>query len=208
MAERPERPNATHEPEPERRGFFSKVSSVAMGAGLIGGYGAFAAIAGRFMYPAKPDDGAWTFVSDVRSMRPGDSLLFRSPAGETINVTRKGPGATGEAFVALSSVCPHLGCQVHWEPHNDRYFCPCHNGVFDAAGRATEGPPAEAGQTLSTFPLKVEGGMLFIRISSDTITADADSRGEVIERVDGVHGPGHDPCLVADRRPRFGRKRA
>lgn len=70
-------------------------------------------------------------------------------------------------FAALSSTCPHLGCQVQWQPQHGRFLCPCHNGAFDASGRAIQGPPADAGQFLSSFPLKIEEGLLLIEVPTD-----------------------------------------
>ena len=61
-------------------------------------------------------------------------------------------------FHAYSSLCPHLGCRVRWEDDNHRFFCPCHRGVFDENGVATEGPPADAGQRLAEVPLRVDEG--------------------------------------------------
>jgi len=90
-------------------------------------------------------------------------------------------------------VCPHLGCQVHWEPQNDRFFCPCHNGVFSPDGVATAGPPAEAGQSLLEYPLKVEGNLLFIEVAQSVL---AKGPGR-LEKPCGPPGPGHDPCLYA-----------
>ena len=92
----------------------------------------------------------------------GESLEFEAPTGVKIVIARRGTDGTVDDFVALSSTCPHLGCRVHWEPHNNRFFCPCHNGVFDPQGKAVEGPPAAAGQDLPEYPLRVESGLLFI----------------------------------------------
>jgi len=49
----------------ERRAFLKKASTAAMVAGLAGGYGGFAAIAGRYLYPAKSDDVMWQFVQET-----------------------------------------------------------------------------------------------------------------------------------------------
>src|SRR5262245_15424795 len=35
---------------------------------------------------------------------------------------------------ALSSICPHLGCPVDFDPSSDRYRCPCHNSSFTIDG--------------------------------------------------------------------------
>ena len=111
-----------------------------------------------------------SFLTTVATLKPGESLTYRAPSGERITVTRRRDSADGTAFAALSSTCPHLGCQVHWEPQNQRFFCPCHNGAFDADGTATQGPPADAGQSLVAYPLKVEGGLLYLEVPVETLS--------------------------------------
>lgn len=180
--------------ETERRKFLTTSSKALMVAGLAGGYGAFAAVAGRFLYPAKSSEKRWVFVAEELSLAVGDSILFRGPSGEQINVTRQARGTGADDYTALSSTCPHLGCQVHWEPQNERYFCPCHNGTFDPQGVGTGGPPGDAGQSLPRYDLKVENGMLFIGVSMSTLVADQ-GEGEVIDASNQISGPGHDPCL-------------
>jgi Rieske Fe-S protein len=156
-----------------RRAFLARSTWLAMTGGLAAGYGAFAAILARYLYPARPRQTAWLFVTDVASMRVGDSLVFRTPEGAPAAIARHaGSGAVSD-FIALSSTCPHLGCQVHWEANNDRFFCPCHNGIFDRSGKATAGPPADAGQSLLRYPLKVEGGLLFIEVPTEQLARQA-----------------------------------
>ncbi|NIP14431.1 MAG: Rieske 2Fe-2S domain-containing protein [Pseudomonadales bacterium] len=194
-----------------RREFLSRASGMAMAAGLVGGYGAFGAIAGRFLYPARPDAGVWQFVVDLGQLRSGDSLLYRGPTGETINITRLAENGDADDFIALSSTCPHLGCQVHWEPQNDRYFCPCHNGVFDPAGAGVSGPPGDAGQSLPRYPLRVDGNLLFIQVpTTQLVNNDAadEPRGELLDREECGSAPGHDPCLSPLARGRKGPERA
>lgn len=154
-------------PPPDRRSF---LATGAMAGGLIAGYGAFAAIAGRFLYPARSASTEWLFVLDLRSMKIGESTVYRTPTGATVAVARTGGAGTDADFLALSSTCPHLGCRVHWEGQNNRFFCPCHNGAFDPSGKATSGPPAEAGQSLLRYPLKVEKGLLYIQVPVETLS--------------------------------------
>ena len=180
---------------PDRRRFLSAASGAAMAAGLAGGYGAFGLIAGRFLYPARPDDRQWQFVVEASQLAIGEALLYRGPAGETINIARQGGDGSVEDFIALSSTCPHLGCQVHWEAHAERFFCPCHNGIFDAQGKGTGGPPGDAGQSLPRYPLKIENGLLFIEVPVPQL-ADAEAKGEILDEAPGVSAPGHDPCLA------------
>lgn len=144
-----------------------------MGGGLIAGYGTLGVMAARFLYPSSGGDVAWQFVIRVAQLAPGESMAYTAPSGAKVVIARQGAGEASENFVALSSVCPHLGCQVHWEPHNDRFFCPCHNGAFDPQGKAIQGPPVKARQQLLRFPLKVENGMLFVEVPIRSVTGDA-----------------------------------
>ncbi len=177
----------------ERRSFLTGATSVAMTGGLAAGYGTFAGVAGRFLYPAHPTKTAWFFVTDLDSMKEGDSMAYTTPVGATVTVTRQGRSGEVEDFIALSSTCPHLGCKVHWEPQNDRFFCPCHNGIFDPTGRATGGPPGEAGQSLPQYSLKVENNLLFMEVPVETI---ADSgKISTSEKTQFAGDPGHDDCL-------------
>ena len=158
---------------------------VAMASTVAASYGAFLAVSGRFLYPAHPDLRGWMFVAPVASFAEGSSIEFTTPSGAKAVIARHGQTGAVEDFVALSSVCPHLGCQVHFEAQKNRFFCPCHNGTFDPNGVATGGPPKQANQTLLKFPLEIREGLLFIEVPMESI-AQADGLGDA---------PGHDPCL-------------
>jgi len=176
---------------PSRRRVFGLLTTVGAAVGLTTAYGTLAALMGRFLFPARKPDKGWMFVTQERRLKQGDSLLYQTPAGATVNVARQGRGTETKDFVALSSTCPHLGCQVHWEPQNDRFFCPCHNGVFSPDGTGISGPPGDAGQSLPRYPLKVDRGLLFIEVSQAEI---AMGPGRVLPAAVPT-GPGHDPCL-------------
>ncbi len=156
-------------PDEGRRSFLSLASRVTMAGGLLGGYGALGYIAGRFLYPDRPRRLAWLFVAEAAKIRPGDAVRYQTPAGQVVTITRRGEGGTEEDFLALSSTCPHLGCKVHWDGPKGLFVCPCHNGAFDPTGKAVAGPPAEARQSLSLFPLRVENGLVFIQAPVDLL---------------------------------------
>ncbi len=159
----PEPHSSGQTPGVHRRGFLASASSLAMASGLLGGYGTMGWMAGRFLYPSKGRQFAWVFVAEEQRLKPGDVLHFKIPTGQTVAITRRA-SATGDEFLALSSTCPHLGCQVHWEEQHNRFFCPCHNGTFDPSGVATAGPPAEAKQSLPRYSIRVDNGLLFIEV--------------------------------------------
>ena len=147
-----------------RREFLATTARIGMAGGLIAGYGAFGAVAGSYLYPAAGRPVSRLFVAVAAEIAIGSSIAFRAPSGERIAVARLGSGDTGADFIALSSTCPHLGCQVHWQATENRFFCPCHNGAFDATGVATAGPPAQAGQRLARYRLTIEDGLLYIEV--------------------------------------------
>lgn len=191
----------------DRRTFLQQASRAAMVAGVVGGYGGFAAVAGRFLYPARTGEVLWQFVTEVAGIEVGEAIRYRGPSGETINIARQARDGGADDFIALSSTCPHLGCQVRWEGQNNRFFCPCHNGVFDPSGKAIAGPPGEAGQSLPRYALKIEGGMLMIAVPPPRLAGDAPpSAGGVVVAAEGPAGPGHDPCLAPGAGPRTARR--
>jgi Rieske Fe-S protein len=154
-----------------RRSVLERASTIAMSAGLIGSYGTLGYMAGRFLYPAKDPPTAWVYVARVSDFPARGTLGFRTPAGELVTLTRRARPDGSAEFLALSSTCPHLGCRVHWESQNERFFCPCHNGAFAPDGTATEGPPADAGQSLPRFTVREEAGLLFLEVPLEILAA-------------------------------------
>lgn len=189
-------PDGQHEDAADRRGFLKHASRTAMAAGLLGGYGGFALVAGRYLYPSDTDDLLWQFVAEADGIEVGAAIRYQGPSGETINIARRARNGDADDFIALSSTCPHLGCQVRWEGPNNRFFCPCHNGVFDPSGKAIGGPPGEAGQSLPRYQLRVEGGLLQIAVPPPRLTTGGAPAGRVLAADDAPSGPGHDPCLA------------
>jgi Rieske Fe-S protein len=62
-------------------------------------------------------------------------------------------------LVAHSNVCTHLSCLVHWEPEAQRFFSPCHAGVFDRMGNVVSGPPP---RPLDRYEVRVEDGQIWV----------------------------------------------
>ena len=56
--------------------------------------------------------------------------------GEKMGVYRD---ESGELF-AVPIKCPHLGCQLEWNPDEKSWDCPCHGSRFDYQGRLLDGP--------------------------------------------------------------------
>ena len=150
-----------------------------MAGGLVASYGACAAMGIRYLFPARARAKSWQFVARIAGVRLGETLSYRAPTGERVAIARRSASGAVADFIALSSTCPHLGCQVHWEGQNNRFFCPCHNGAFNPEGEAIAGPPAEAGQRLPRYPLKVENGLLFIEVPVERVAGTRGASSEL-----------------------------
>lgn len=66
-------------------------------------------------------------------------------------------------IVAFSPICKHLGCTVDWnsDPANpNRFFCPCHLGLYEKDGRNVPGTPPSA--PLDRYETNVKDGTLYV----------------------------------------------
>lgn len=68
-------------------------------------------------------------------LAPGDSAHVDAD-GESFAAWRS---PEGELF-AVSPVCTHLGCKVHWNSVETSWDCPCHGSRFRVDGTVIEGP--------------------------------------------------------------------
>ncbi|MDP7369531.1 MAG: Rieske (2Fe-2S) protein [Nitrospinota bacterium] len=93
-------------------------------------------------------------VAAFADVPEGGSLLKEDLSGQKFLLVR-----SGENIRAFSTACTHLGCQVHWKPGEKTFFCPCHDGVFDADGNPVSGPPPSP---LAQKPVKIRGSSIFV----------------------------------------------
>ena len=66
-------------------------------------------------------------------------------------------------IVALSPVCKHLGCTVDWntdDKNPERFFCPCHYGLYEKDGTNVKGTPPTA--PLDVYPYEERDGILYL----------------------------------------------
>ena len=61
------------------------------------------------------------------------------PQPRVVYVVRHADGSTK----ALSSICTHMQCNVHWDTQLQQFLCPCHGGLYDIDGTNTGGPPPQ-----------------------------------------------------------------
>ncbi len=117
-----------------RRAFtrFLMAASAAFGAGQLG-VAVWNLLRGRpgpapVLPIAKVDEIAVGSVRPFHYAAAGGPCLLLRPDERTL--------------LAFGQKCTHLGCAVTPDADGRRLFCPCHNGLFDAAtGRPLAGPP-------------------------------------------------------------------
>lgn len=117
----------------ERRRFLCQ--SAASAAGLVLSVSAISAAQAA---EAAPDAKAAEVVlklSETPELAKVGGYKIIEIGGESVIVAR-----TGEVtFVALSSVCPHRGCNVEYR-EKDEFYCPCHGSRFALDGKVLQGP--------------------------------------------------------------------
>lgn len=78
-------------------------------------------------------EGFWEEVALLADLPSGAALRFSTAAFEGFVVN------DGGEVRALSSVCTHMGCTLHYRPEWQDLRCPCHGASFDLAGRLANG---------------------------------------------------------------------
>lgn len=74
----------------------------------------------------------------LTALRPGDAAIVELD-GERVAAYRDAEGR----LCAVSPVCTHLKCMVHWNPVETSWDCPCHGSRFAPDGRVLQGPAIE-----------------------------------------------------------------
>jgi len=59
--------------------------------------------------------------------------------------------ASDGTLYAVEARCPHMGCQLEWNPDEKSWDCPCHGSRFDLRGRLLSGP-AQADLAAAVLP--------------------------------------------------------
>jgi menaquinol-cytochrome c reductase iron-sulfur subunit len=70
---------------------------------------------------------------------PADQGWPTPPQPRIVYVVRKSDGT----LLALSNICTHMQCDVHWNTTLGQFLCPCHGGLYDLNGTNIGGPPPQ-----------------------------------------------------------------
>lgn len=148
---------------PSRRRFIATMLAVISSAvaSILG-----VPLAGFFSLPAlRKREFEWAEVGPVEQFKVGEiSFALVKPLKRPVwpeeapkmgaFVSRRADGS----FEIFHNHCTHVGCPVNWNPEAQRFFSPCHGGVFDRDGRVLAGPPP---RPLDRHEWKVENGVLY-----------------------------------------------
>lgn len=78
-------------------------------------------------------------ITDLATVDVGGTFLFEYPGRDDPAILVR---LSDTEVVGFSQKCTHLGCVVYYEPDEERWHCPCHEGNFEArSGAVISGPP-------------------------------------------------------------------
>jgi menaquinol-cytochrome c reductase iron-sulfur subunit len=87
------------------------------------------------------------------------TIYVRRATASDISVSDREQNIEPLPYVAISTRCAHLGCPVRYIQASQKFVCPCHGGVYDAAGKVEGGPPV---RPLDRFYTRVRNGRVEI----------------------------------------------
>lgn len=96
-------------------------------------------------------------ITPLASVAVGETHLFRYPGDDDPAILVR---LADTEVVAFSQQCTHLGCVVYYQPDEQRWHCPCHEGNFETrTGNVISGPPT---RRLGRIDVEVRGdGMIW-----------------------------------------------
>jgi len=103
-------------------------------------------------------------AATLREIGTVDEFPMNSVTPDRVNrlyIVRENDGG----FLALSLICPHLGCSVMWNEEKQQFDCPCHSSAFDRRGLVLNSP---APRPMDYLPVIIEEGKLKVDLGSVT----------------------------------------
>jgi cytochrome b6-f complex iron-sulfur subunit len=140
--------------QPARRDF---LANVAMTGGLVVSLGVAAVYGVSYLVPKKKVASYIdVLVSNMAELLPGTAREFTDLSGRKGILVNNGGNVK-----AFSKMCTHLGCEVEWKERDKQFYCPCHEGYFNAEGKNISGPPP---RPLDEFTVTVKDDNVFVAL--------------------------------------------
>jgi Rieske Fe-S protein len=157
-----------------RRGFLYRLTAgVAAAAALLGPLGVGIAALFDPVVRRKQSSGNFVRVASLDAL-PADGKPYRfsiiadrtdawnyyppEPVG-VVYLRRDNAEATP---VAISSICPHVGCGVHWDNGKQVFVCPCHNSDFKVDGEISDPASSPSPRGLDHLVVEVRDGEIWV----------------------------------------------
>lgn len=163
-------PVSTPANEPQdRRSFFARAAASVVGlvvgmvpivSGLVVFFDPLArkSRGGQFVrittLAAVPPDGQPRRFPVIAERADAWSHYPPEPIG-SVYLRRTEKFAVPEAF---TTVCPHLGCAVNFQPGRGQYLCPCHNSVFGVDGLRIDPAATPSPRDLDSLAVEIRNG--------------------------------------------------
>jgi cytochrome b6-f complex iron-sulfur subunit len=144
-------------PEGKGRRAFVKLGMGAVSAVYAGmiGYPVYQYLATPAQRAAQVAAVSQTALDGADKLPQGSAMIFKFGTKPALLIHHK-----DGSWVALDAVCTHLGCTVNYEANNDRIFCACHGGVYDAkTGANVSGPPPKP---LAAYKVEPQEGRVLV----------------------------------------------
>lgn len=137
----------------DRRSFLSKL----LAATLVTGAGGVVASISAYLFPSAEASSSLgrrrVLIGKVDDLGVGQGKLSLVDE-EPVWVIHLPIG-----FVAMSALCTHKGCMLHWEEKRRLFTCPCHDGLFDERGNVVGGLPL---RPLPRFRVGIASGDVYV----------------------------------------------
>jgi menaquinol-cytochrome c reductase iron-sulfur subunit len=148
-----------------RRRFLSRVSLAL--SGLAGAVVAVPIVSYLLSPLINPAPRVWRDAGRLDEFKVGETreVAIDDPsslpwAGQTALTAVWVRRLSADTFTAFAVNCTHLGCPVNWQAGAGLFLCPCHGGVYYAAGRVAGGPPPKP---LPRYAVRVENGVVQVQ---------------------------------------------
>ena len=127
-----------------------------LGGSLLATFAGIALPVLYYLLPSKAAEGGGEAVAvgDESAVPKGKGKVFSYKEKAVIIINEEKTG-----LIALSAICTHLGCVVHYDEQKKQILCPCHAAVFDTKGNVVSGP---APKGLPAYKVAVAGGKIMI----------------------------------------------
>ncbi len=133
----------------DRRDFIGRAfCACAAATGGIAGWNLL-----RYLTPPPASSSGPILAADRALVEASGHLVVPFRSAAAILVVDQG------RIKAFDARCTHAGCIVAWKPADRKFACPCHGGIFDAAGARVAGPPP---RPLTPLQVLVRGSKVYL----------------------------------------------